>query len=240
MVITALGLVVVVVLYMSNEPQQANAAAHGHAQMAAHGSSPAAHKVWQGGIEGHVTDAEGQPVPGVILFATNAPGKTGLISRCYSDSKGRFRFDRLAPGTYRVHGEKTDAGFLPLTSGFHSAGGPPPLEVTVGENEVVQNVTVQLGPKGAMLIAKIIDATTKHGIKDAHVTLRRADNPYMAYSTSVNLIKRKGVFKTAVPAVPITVEVSATGYEPTQIGPLNFNADNKEQITIPLRPIPAP
>src|SRR4051812_49066742 len=54
-------------------------------------------------LEGTVTDGvTGKPLPGVRVYARVQGDDTGPAYLRRSDAQGRFCFERLAPGTYRV------------------------------------------------------------------------------------------------------------------------------------------
>jgi hypothetical protein len=97
----------------------------------------------------------------------------------------------------------------------------------------------QLGEKAATIEGVIKDDISGEPVQTATITLRRADNPDLLYSTSTDTM-RPGNFKLAVPAVPFDVEVESTGYEPwmsrnTQKESIKLNRGEYRSFTVKLR-----
>ena len=68
----------------------------------------------QGVITGRVTDADGDPMPGIQVFAMQtyrARGQRGLapMGRAQTDDQGSFRIANLAPGPYYVAADNVDS-----------------------------------------------------------------------------------------------------------------------------------
>jgi protocatechuate 3,4-dioxygenase beta subunit len=65
-------------------------------------------------LAGVVVDAEGKPIEGVTVWDEDEWGKirhhAGTGTRPKTDAKGRFRFERLRAGLYRVHAHLEDEG----------------------------------------------------------------------------------------------------------------------------------
>jgi protocatechuate 3,4-dioxygenase beta subunit len=126
-----------------------------------------------GGISGRVTaDGTNAPVAGarVMIFPAGRPpaGPSGPPPQATTDQDGRFVFDRLAPGDYRLDVQKT--GFAPLAVPMT----PPRLfTVTAGQ---MATADLQL-QRGAVIAGRVTD-TTGQPITDARMmALRRAPAP---------------------------------------------------------------
>ncbi|MEJ2582475.1 MAG: carboxypeptidase-like regulatory domain-containing protein, partial [Acidobacteriota bacterium] len=63
-----------------------------------------------GGLQGRVADAAGGPIAGARVEATGPFGKIMTAT----DSQGRYRFPRLAPGTYTA--TASHVGFSPVAA----------------------------------------------------------------------------------------------------------------------------
>jgi hypothetical protein len=83
-----------------------------------------------GALQGHVTNEVGTPIAGAVVEVTGPLGTVGTKS----DEAGRYRFPRLAPGTYTV--ASNFDGFLPVQS--------EQVRVILGE-AVTVDITLQRG-----------------------------------------------------------------------------------------------
>lgn len=164
-------------------------------------------------IEGRVLNAEGQPVAGAKVFAESEGALTGISPSSRTDDNGNYRIEVGQPGTYKVFGSKEEDGYPLTISGFHQEGTNHIPTVSVLREQVVLDIVVQLGAKAASIEGLITDVITNRTIDKAVITLRRADNPEIYYMIGADEEKKEGRFSSLVPSVPITIEVSAPGYE---------------------------
>jgi hypothetical protein len=81
-----------------------------------------------GGLQGSVADSNGVPIAGAIIEATGPMGKVNTTT----DAEGKYRFPRLAAGTYTV--TASFVGYQPNTA--------ENVRVTLGEF-----ITVDIGMK---------------------------------------------------------------------------------------------
>lgn len=194
-------------------------------------------------IEGYVEDEDGRPVSGATIYARRVDLIKGIEPSANSDKEGRFLIKNLAAGTYTVYGEKEADDYPSTNSAFYSANSTPPVRAEVVEGQVSRGIRVQLGPKAARLVVRTLDATINRPIKNlenVQITLRREDNPNYSYSTGPNT---EGEFSIPVPPVPLTIEVSAPGYEPwtyseegkARPGSLKLNPGETKRLDIALR-----
>ena len=112
-----------------------------------------------GRIAGRVTiEGANTPVAGtrIVLFPTARPtgpmgpmGPMGMPPQTLTDQDGRFVFDKLAPGSYRLDVQKT--GFAPLVE----PGRAPTTQVSTGQTT---EIAVHL-QKGAVIAGKVLDAS---------------------------------------------------------------------------------
>lgn len=163
-----------------------------------------------GAVEGSVLTPEGRPARGALVFAERENFLKGIVPVVRADAEGRFVLKGLEPGTYKVYASKEEDGYPLPTSLFHTGGATAIPRVSVREREVTPGVLVHLAHRGATLVGRLTDAVTKRAVKAAQITLRRADNPAYYFITGPG---QQGEFNILVPAVPITVEASAPGYE---------------------------
>jgi len=104
----------------------------------------------------------------VMLFQVNAGrgGPPGPPPQTTTDSDGRFVFDRLTPGAYRLSVQKT--GFAPL----NGPGVPTSSPIQVVAGQVVDNLDLHL-QKGAVISGKVLDSSGEP-LSDARImALRR-------------------------------------------------------------------
>jgi protocatechuate 3,4-dioxygenase beta subunit len=131
-------------------------------------SSQAAPAATTGRIAGRVT-AEGTnaPVPGarVMLIPFARPvGPTGMPSQATTDEEGRFAFEGLAPGEYRLDVQRT--GFAPL---FNPGTRPGTIQLAAGQS--VDDVRVQL-QRGGVITGKVLDPSGEP-FADARIMVMR-------------------------------------------------------------------
>ncbi len=126
-----------------------------------------------GRIAGRVTvRGANTPIAGarILLFpAGPQSGSIGMPPQITTDQDGRFAFEQLAPGAYRLDVQKT--GFAPLIT-----PGTRPSTIQVAAGQTVDGVQVQL-QKGGVIAGKVLDPSGEP-IADARImALRRVDLP---------------------------------------------------------------
>jgi protocatechuate 3,4-dioxygenase beta subunit len=135
-------------------------------------AAPAAEQT--GRASGRVTvEGANTPVSGarVLLIPTTRPtAPMGPPPQAMTDQDGRFGFDRVAPGTYRLDVQKT--GLVPLDS----RRAP---EVTVAAGQSIDHINQQM-QKGGVITGRLLDATGEP-IPDARMMVFRRPpaNPRM-------------------------------------------------------------
>jgi protocatechuate 3,4-dioxygenase beta subunit len=133
--------------------------------------SQAAPVATTGGLAGRVTVEGGNtPIAGarVTLFPMGRPnGPMGMPPQAITDQEGRFAFDRLAPGEYRLDVQKT--GFAPFS---YPNVRPSPVQVVAGQT--VDGVHVQL-KRGGVISGKVLDPSGEP-FTDARVMAMRRIN----------------------------------------------------------------
>ena len=122
-------------------------------------AAPTAPAATTGRIAGRVTvEGANTPVAGarIMLLPTARPtrpmgpmGSMGMPPQALTDQDGRFVFNRLAPGSYRLDVQKT--GFAPLVG----PGRAQTTQVSEGQTTVL---ALQL-QKGAVITGKLLDAS---------------------------------------------------------------------------------
>jgi hypothetical protein len=164
-----------------------------------------------GVIEGRVVDEIGHPVAGAkVSSMINDRPPRGRLFSTLTDKEGRFELTCAQPGRNMVYVSKEDE-YYPDTfmSPFVDAKLIPVVNVV--ERGITKGVEVHLPPKGGKLVAEVIDAATQQPVDGARLTLCKADNPNKCYT--INDSSPTGQFRQLVPSMPVTIKVSAPGYE---------------------------
>jgi len=199
-----------------------------------------------GTIAGRVLDAGWQPVSGAQVLVERSDIPMGKLPFVYTDEQGKFLIKDLATGTYMVYVAKEEDGYPPTYSAFHFVGPVDIPRITIDAQHVTPEVIIQMGPKAARVIGRIVDAITKKPIENAQIILRRIDNTDYSYLTGPNQLEEKGAFKILVPSVPFTIKVSAPGYEDwyyggndskEKAGALKLAPNTTKELLISLRPV---
>jgi hypothetical protein len=108
------------------------------------------------GLEGHVIDLRGNPAPGVEVIGMKS--EKGPLLRSKTDENGHFSFEGISVGTYEVFVKEKDGPICPSCL-FYSGGVlQPQVNVHVLERQVTSGIVVQMTPKWARLIGRILDA----------------------------------------------------------------------------------
>ena len=150
-----------------------------------------------------------------------------------TDERGRFRADALRPGDYDLYPENEADGFSRLWVGWlNQPALPKLLRVTIPTTSVCENVTVNMGPRGAWMNVIAIDADTQEPLSSLVVTFMNSE--HSRQGGSVALAEPKEVL---VPShARFTVQVRAEGYrasKPVQIEQLI--PGERKTLTVPLR-----
>jgi Carboxypeptidase regulatory-like domain len=162
-------------------------------------------------VTGHVSDTEGKPVGDakISVFPMDV-AVSGPMPSSRTDKNGRYRL--LTPafsGKTRLCAVKESAGY-PDTQGllFSSEKDVMP-EISLVPGGVLDNIDMHLGPPDGVIEGAVVDSKTGRPISSARLTLHR-DHPESFYSAT---LPSDGHFLFALPAVPITIQITAPGYQ---------------------------
>jgi hypothetical protein len=183
------------------------------------------------GIQGNVINNLGNPVGGIIVVANNTSKGPLVYSR--TDSQGHFSFKGLPVGTYEVYAQYKDGPLIP-NSNFYAGDSARLQEVSVHEREVTSTLVVHTPLKMGKIIGRVSKAGSGESLVAAVITLRRVNNPGAYLITEPD---EKGNFSIPVPTVPITVEISAEGYEGKIFDVLKLKRGEKKLLDGSLRPV---
>jgi hypothetical protein len=189
------------------------------------------HQAGRGGtISGIVVDTEGKPVSQANVSARKRSSFTGPSIPAQADKRGRFTMTGLEAETYELYASKEEDGYAESPSTFYVGTKSIIQQITLNENEVSSGNVIRVGPKALMLFGRVVDAVSKKPVGNGRITMRRVDNPRAFFQTGVH-----GSFKLLVPQVPITVEVSAPGYEKKDLGSMTPKAGQINKLDVMLR-----
>jgi hypothetical protein len=164
-----------------------------------------------GSIVGTVRDASGAPVASAEVYAmpvTTSPRR--IIPFSQTDASGQFSIDYLAPGKYKVFAAKPSENYPPTGfAAFYSNNQIRHEVVAITQEHPQARVTISLGPRGALVYGRFVDARRSSPI-EGQVTVSRIADPRKTFSTAF-----RENYRVLVPAdVEIELEVTADGYEP--------------------------
>jgi hypothetical protein len=160
-----------------------------------------------GKIQGIVTDAAGNPVPGANVYAVEKGDFHGHrpSHSSESSSSGNFVIDHLSWGAYILLAKKESSGYPDTRLAFYS--NQEASSATISADHPDAEVRITLPTVAGWLELSVTDANTGKALTSAAVTLRRVSNTrlYVRISTTVSHI--------AVPAqADVQVEINAPGY----------------------------
>jgi protocatechuate 3,4-dioxygenase beta subunit len=181
----------------------------------------------RGCISGQVVDQLGSPVGGVSVYADLAGDLMhGRIGYKTTDKIGQFRFEGMHPGEYSIGTDAMRLGYSGIP------GHENDVSIIVESSAGCKDITINLGPKGAKIELKVVDAQTQRPLteSEAFVSGALADGGtwfQKFYATTM-----------LVPALKsLNVTAGKNGYrdsEKVAVGPLQ--PEETRQITIELYP----
>lgn len=167
----------------------------------------------RGGISGRVLDANDHPISDAMVLADRPDIVIRPTPMAWTNKDGEFIIEDLIPGSYSLHGSKQEEGYPRTEFNFYDPNESSGLKVEVYERQTTQKVIIQLGLKAAVLVGRVVDASTNQPLPHANITLRRVDHPERFLSTGLFWHGVKGGFRLLVPSLPFTVKVSEPGYQ---------------------------
>ncbi len=198
-----------------------------------------------GTIRGTVVNEEGQPVAGVFLWATEIDRPSGAERRVVSDAAGRFTLINLRMARYRVFALKEEDGYPDTSSAIYDNGKIPIVELSASERLV--DVRVTIGPKAAVLMGSITDASTGKPIFNPRIRIWRWTDG-VDRNTEFRDGSAHANYRLLIPpSKEVGLEISAEGYETWSYRgesggekpfPLYLPSGAQKTINVQLRPIP--
>jgi hypothetical protein len=191
-----------------------------------------------GAITGTVVDENKVPLVKAKVNADPVDSRpTGsLVRYVETNSDGRFLIDRLPLGKYRVFAKKEDAGYPDMSWSLYSNDLFPIVAITPTSR--IQELRIQLGPKGALLMGSVTNAITGAPL-NAGFKLLRVGDPNKWISTSLPSDYRVLV----PPSTDVLLEVSAPGFQtwyyggpsdPSKRPALHLESGSQMRLDIPM------
>ncbi|HEX8138118.1 MAG TPA: carboxypeptidase-like regulatory domain-containing protein [Pyrinomonadaceae bacterium] len=189
-------------------------------------------------ITGRVLDAAGSAVAGVNVYAFPVEPMVGRLPAATSDKDGGFSIAVERTGRYILATSKLTDGYPSSYSSFYNPSGASLTEVLVEEDKAPTPVNIQLGPKAGKLVVHIQDAETQRAPQQMQVSICRVEAPMHCERHSPP--ETVGLYRALVPAVRLTIHVSAAGYRDwfsnEELGaPLMVDANETRELNISLQ-----
>ena len=184
-----------------------------------------------GSISGKVVDEQGSAVlHATVYYIPEDRVGPGLWPTATADSKGEFVFNKVEPGRYRVCALKEGEAYPDTNRTFYDAYVPYPT-VNVYPGRATDGVVIRLGPKGAWIKGRALDAQTGLPVRRAGITFyaEKGAQVYMGTTTG-----KLADFAILVPSTKaFRMRVDAPGYATWYYG-----SDGTEEHTTPIRLAP--
>lgn len=186
-----------------------------------------------GNIKGAVTDENGNPVSKSTVYAIPQDVSLDSITprSTTTNESGEFDFrGGFALGTYKLYSKKDAEGYPDRSDSFYA---DPKLEVPkveLTEDHPSATATVDLGEKAAVLVGRVVDATTGAPLKAKLVFMDEDGNSHSVLVT--------GKYRTLLPAgkdVTLVVMVMSPDYDSQVPMPaLKLSSGQQMDVDIPL------
>ena len=133
-----------------------------------------------GALTGEVVDqSAGAPIADarVTLLPVARPATPGPPLQTTTDERGRFTFDSLDPGTYRVQAQKSGYAVQ-----FPTPGTPPPPSISVAAGQMSEAPPIAL-ERGGAISGRVLDPSGQP-LADARVSAMRRISPLATMGSS--------------------------------------------------------
>ena len=161
-------------------------------------------------VSGHVFDSEGRGLPGakIVVFPLEV-SLSGPLPFAMTDETGRYRLISPPFGKTRLCAVKESAGYPDVNGLLFFSGKEQRPIVNLTKGAQLEE-DIALGEPDGILNGTVVDSSNLKPVQTARMTLRRLDNVSAFLSTG---LPKDGHFLYALPAVPISITVTAPGYE---------------------------
>jgi hypothetical protein len=190
-------------------------------------------------VSGRVLDYKDRPVADAKVTITPLEvGWSGPLPITQTDADGAYVINLPAVGRTRMSASKMSEGY-PDTSVYAIFANDKDVKpvVDLKNNVELNNVDIHLESPDGSLDLNVVDKETGAVVQTARLSMKREDT-HTFYSTDI----RNGIYSTALPDKPISIEVSAEGYQTWRYAPargqtsLEVGSLEKRTITVALIP----
>lgn len=202
--------------------------------LAAAGRGPAQEPAATHHIKGQVLSAQGSPVAEARVCARPLSPLRGRLPCEFSDAAGNFSIPVPPNETYFITAGKEADGYPDSGSPFYRVPFVNLPEVIVSDGQAPPEVTFHLGYPAARIHGHITDAETGQAVADTRVRLCRLETP--RYCFTLDPRAPDGRYRVLAPPAPLTLSVSAPGYEDwAGEGPLRLAPGSEREVNVALR-----
>jgi hypothetical protein len=185
-----------------------------------------------GRITGTVINEKSEPIAHAKVTADPVDGRPRASAVRYveTDDNGRFLFEPMPWGTYRIFAKKEDEGFPDTAFSFYSNDVFTVAEITPSAS--VAEVRIRLGPRAGIVEGSVTNAASGVPVS-AGLKLIRAASSDKWFSTSV-----PPSYRVLVPSsTDVLLEVSAPGFNTWTPGhPLHLEPGAEMHLDVSLQP----
>lgn len=137
-------------------------------------------------------------------------GRRDLLCATSGD-EGRFRLPLTKAGRYVLFTYNTEDGYVPLANPLYMHPAAVVPVVTLSDESPSRDVTVVAGPRAGRINVTAADASTNLPVEDVKLTMCRADDPRVCWSTSGK--EGGGKLSALAPLTPFSLRLTAEGYD---------------------------
>lgn len=162
-------------------------------------------------LTGHVYLPDGKPLSGarVSLFPLEV-GVGGPLPATISKEDGSYHLTVPALGKTRILANIEQRGYPDTFYKIFSSPADHFPEVNLSPGAVLDNIDIHLGSPDGLVEGRVIDKSNGAAVQSMQIVLRWVDQPSVYLSAS---IQRSGSFQYALPMRPISITISAPGYQ---------------------------
>ena len=207
-----------------------------------------------GVIQGRVLNDQGKPILGARVVALPMGPGGGLVPVTYTNRRGRFLFRGMTPQEYALYSLKENKASQMIFD-RHFSNDPRVVRVPVQEHQTIKGVELQLLPRQATISGQMVDSETGRPVETAQLKLCHFGSAPSCFLDHLNkggcdecvflpANRSQGGFSQLAPSnIPLTIKVSAPGYEDWYYGngsnrqePFALAPGENRKLAITLRP----
>lgn len=195
-------------------------------------------------IQGRVLDTKGHPIARIRVYAERlGPGPDGIVPVVLTNRSGRF-FLRVRTGNYQIYPVRDKVDFRDLSYELFPEW---IANAVVYDQKITKGIVLQMNVQQAQLVGMATNVQSGQPVSKAEMLLCRTDVPSQCARTGIGGITSQFYrFRLIVPSIPLTIKVSARGYEDWYYGkdgskeraePLRLEPNTTKELTVSLKPL---